>query len=366
VAATSIEWTDRSTNPIRFGRGHYCQKISPGCANCYASWFQPRVGNKYFGGTGSPLPIVADLPPGGSVGDGSDADLKSDRLWLYESKFQEVLRRKKPTKYFWCDMTDIFGQWVPDAWIDLCFATMALTPQHTHQVLTKRPERMAEYMASRAKSADHWKLAARALGYSLQFEQFSLVPFPLPNVWLGTSVEDQQRADERIPHLLRTPAAVRFLSCGPLLGPIRLAQSCPEFNREAFPCDALDIDWVIIEGESGPGARPMDIAWAGSLVRQCKAAGVACFVKQMGAFIVDRNDAGFEAENDVFAEGPSAGQPSDPRAWPTPVDVEHNLDGTLDGYQGAPVRVHLKDRKGGDMAEWPMSLRVREFPEVKA
>src|SRR5262245_53283923 len=133
MAETSIEWTDHSINPIRArtadGVGHYCQKVSPGCANCYASRLQPRFGMPEFKGTGD--------PPG-------------DReRFLDESKLAEVLRRKKPTRYFWCDMTDLFGAWVPDEWIDECFSVMGATPQHTHQVLTKRPERMLAYMRTR-------------------------------------------------------------------------------------------------------------------------------------------------------------------------------------------------------------------------
>jgi hypothetical protein len=122
------------------------------------------------------------------------------------------------------------------------------------------------------------------------------------------------------------------------------------------------VDWVIVGGESGPHARPCRVEWVRSVVEQCRAAGVSCFVKQMGAFVVDRNDAGFEAETETWADGPDAGKPTNPQAWPTPVDVVHDLDGTIDGYQGAPVRVVLSDRKGGDMNEWPEDLRVREVP----
>ncbi len=162
---------------------------------------------------------------------------------------------------------------------------------------------------------------ARNIARGDQWAVTASIPWPLPGVWCGVSVEDQQRADERISLLLQTPAAVRFLSCEPLLGPIRLDQSCPEFNREAFPCDALDIDWVIVGGESGSGARPCDIAWIRSVVKQCKVASVSVFVKQWGSY-------------------PCDGQPA-------------NLH-----------QIGLSDRKGGDPSEWPLGIRVREFPRA--
>ena len=401
MAETSIEWTDRSVNPIRARNletgsvGHYCEKPSTGCANCYAEEWNSRV---------RPVPNSDKL-----IGLGL-AYAKKNRdkveIFLDESKLQEVIKRRKPSKFFWCDMTDLFGEWVPDEMLDRCFAAMAMTPQHTHQVLTKRPERMAQYLvwkghnieaAERGDNCDCRQCAiVRPMAASLMARGISEPDayagpafyvwknWPLPNVWLGTSVENQQTADERIPHLLRVPAAVRFLSMEPLLGPIKLDPSWlpHRFNREPS-CDHCEvcvgrdgwqnvrpdthgpfIDWVIVGGESGPGARPCQVEWIRDIVRQCKAAGVKCFVKQLGAFVVDRNDAGFEAENETWAEGPDKGKPTNPKAWPTPVDVIHDLDGTRDGYQGAPVRVALIDRKGGDWSEWPDDLRVREFPEV--
>ncbi|HMI93941.1 MAG TPA: DUF5131 family protein, partial [Polyangiales bacterium] len=127
MGSTSIEWTDHSINPFRArlasgqGKGHYCEKISPGCKNCYSSRFQPRLAMPQF----------------------QEQRRRSDiEHWLDASKLNEVLRRKKPTKYFWCDMTDMFGDWVPNEWIAACFGVMAATPHHTHQVLTKRAARM--------------------------------------------------------------------------------------------------------------------------------------------------------------------------------------------------------------------------------
>jgi protein gp37 len=138
---------------------------------------------------------------------------------------------------------------------------------------------------------------------------------PLPNVWLGVSVEDQERAEQRIPDLLATPAAVRFLSCEPLLGPVRL----DGFLRSK-PHDTT-LDWVIVGGESGPRSRDFMLSWADRIIGQCRTARVPCFVKQLGA----------EAYDDL-------------------------------SYVGSSPRYETKDRKGGDMAEWPTALRVREFP----
>ncbi len=371
MGITSIEWTDRSVNPIRArlgaAAGHHCEKVSPGCTNCYASRMQRRF---------QMPPFQADKRGG----------LEPVAPFFDESRLQEVLRRKTPTKWFWCDMSDLFGSWVPDAWIDRCFAVMALTPQHTHQVLTKRPDRMVAYFTNGNRRA---VVAAHAAAIAGDNAPEMVVRFwPLLNVWLGTSVEDQQRAGERIPLLLQTPAAVRFISAEPLLGPLNLLSplvcrcqgsdpyihkhysepphSCARCGHTS--CARLTrLDWVIVGGESGPGARKCDVAWVRSIVRQCKAAGVPAFVKQLGAHVRDRNDAGFDATSHTFADGPEIGRPVNPGAWPDAIGeqdlVEHNPDGFRDEYQGAPVRIHLCDRKGGDPSEWPEDLRVRAFPE---
>jgi protein gp37 len=230
---TTIEWADHSINPMRArnlatGRvGHWCERISPGCANCYSSRDQkPYLTQVEF--------TVPNRP--------------KVELFLEERALQEVLKRRKPTRYFWCDMTDIFLDEYPDAWIDRCLETMELTPRHVHMILTKRAERMQRYLNSR--------------------------PVP-PNVWAGVSVENQQYAEERIPLLLETQAAVRFISAEPLLGGLDLAR---------YLIGAPRLDWVIIGGESGDGShvRRMDLDWARSLIRQCREAGVAVFFKQAG------------------------------------------------------------------------------------
>ena len=139
---------------------------------------------------------------------------------------------------------------------------------------------------------------------------------PFPNIWVGVSVEDQRTADERIPLLLETPAAIRW------------------------------VDWIVVGGESGPGARPFNIEFARDVIEQCKAAGPRVFVKQLGAYVISRNDTGFEGDT--------------PQSWPMDTRVE---DETSEVYQGAPVRIRLKDRKGGDWSEWPSDLHVREYPD---
>lgn len=287
MSRTSIEWTEHSINPIRArlnGRvGHYCEKLSPGCKHCYSSRFQPRFGLPQF-----QEQRRTDVAP-----------------FLDTVKLAEVLRRRKPTTYFWCDMTDMFGEWVPDEWIASCFGVMAATPQHTHQVLTKRAKRMREWFEW-IGSRHTGTLFGSAGAFGVDVGPLNGITWPLPNTWLGVSAEDQQRADERIPYLLETPAAVRFVSAEPLLGPIdftRLGVSRmpgdPPGPGELLSVDALEgtvstlqmartvhtapvacIDWLIAGAESGPGARPMQDDWVRSLRDQCANAGVAFFLKQ--------------------------------------------------------------------------------------
>lgn len=341
MGVTTIEWTDRSVNPIRarapgvLGErlGHYCEKVSPGCKHCYASQIQPRFGMPQF-----------QAQRGG---------LRPE-LRLDDSKLAEVLSRRIPTKWFWCDMTDMFGDWVPDTWIAACFGVMAATPHHTHQVLTKRPDRMRKWFEWVAKCGelgkslfpyddDAWRIrqmlnveALRA-GCSSKLLQNHGGPWPLPNVWLGCSAEDQRRADERISELLCCPAAVRFVSAEPLLGPIdmfaflsgQLRDKCLGILNQSDH-RVPGIDWVIAGGESGPGARPCDVWWAVELLEQCKQAGVAFFMKQLGTHpLVPVSDP--EASN-----------------------------------YGERLPLKLRHPKGGDWNEWPrglrQDLRVREFP----
>lgn len=319
MSKTSIEWTDHSVNPLRAklngqGKGHYCEKLSPGCKNCYSSGFQPRLGMPQF------------------------QDQRGDdgiEHWLDVSKLEEVLRRRKPTKWFWCDMTDMFGDWVSFEHIAACFGVMAATPHHTHQVLTKRPQRVAEWLRWVVEQcAEHRGCERDTLHHALihvlpddgpnyrgrrwqptffdQYDVHAASPgtpgarWPLPNVWLGVSAEDQQRANERVPALLELPAAVRFISAEPLLGPLDLRtlpanyagakgdmldglSGCEWFDQDSPygkpqpddpPRAGARIDWVIAGSESGQRSRPMEEAWVRSLRDQCADAGVSFFYKQ--------------------------------------------------------------------------------------
>lgn len=284
MGETTIEWTDFSVSPIRarsIATGkvfHFCERVSTGCKLCYAATMARRFG----------------LP------DYVKANRHLVEFFIDEQKLKDVLRRKKPTRFFWEDCSDLFGSWVPFEWIDRCFAVMALTPQHTHQVLTKRPERMAEYFADqeryrrvenavldwhRSQEPSAYRTSNRlpvhplAVAEKLRYRQW----WPLENVWLGTSCENQETADERIPHLLRTPAAVRFLSCEPLLGPIDLRT---HFGLAENHDDLAGLlGWLIAGGESGHGARPMHPDWVRALRDQCVLAGVPFFFKQWGEWL---------------------------------------------------------------------------------
>lgn len=296
MGKTTIGWTDFTVNPIRArdratGRkGHWCEKVSPGCTHCYASAWQK------FRGQGHPF----EVPYRDQV-----------EVYFEPRALTEVLTRRIPTRYFWLDMSDLFGAWVLDAWIDQCVATMALTPHHTHLVLTKRAERMFEYFTG-AGHVQTWNVhpvlgpaegedgrltdircAITSLGGAEGYNRIGGLRWPLPNLHLGVSVENQEQADKRTPRLLQTPAVVRWLSVEPLLGPVNLTDRpwpWPDgpidllnrgwCNRQTTPLSWNKLDWIVVGGESGPGHRPMDLAWLRDVVAQCRAAGVACYVKQ--------------------------------------------------------------------------------------
>ena len=290
--STGIEWTDATLNPI-VG----CSVVSPGCTNCYAMKMAARIERM----NGAKLPHYVGLTKaskGGAVWTGKLAMAGDDALLA-------PLKRRKPTTYFVNSMGDLFHEDVPDAWIDRVFAMMALAPQHKFQCLTKRSARMRvwandpETPKRVTESAEHVATAAYghhwlgALGNAGIGTAGSVVKWPLANCWLGVSAEDQVRADERIADLLATPAAVRFVSAEPLLGPISFRWSAwvdwgGEIARKGS-VDQLDglakLDWIISGGESGRGARPMLAAWARSIRDQCAAAGVAFFHKQNGEFL---------------------------------------------------------------------------------
>ena len=260
--ATKIEWTEATWNPVTG-----CTPVSSGCGQCYAATMTKR------------LAAMGQEKYQGLIGNGHFNGV----VKCHERALDIPLRRRKPTMYFVNSMSDLFHKGVPESFLDHAFAVMGTTRRHTFQVLTKRPDRAAEYFATDFDDYDDriWdhldKYEDEWPDWSVWFVRRSRggLPIDMPpaNVWLGTSCEDQKTADERTPHLLKCPAAVRFLSLEPLLGPIDLR-------------GRLDgIHWVIVGGESGPNARPAGsgIDWFANIVDQCAAAGVPCFVKQLGS-----------------------------------------------------------------------------------
>ena len=265
---THIEWTDATWNPVTG-----CTRVSPGCVNCYIDWAPPfRIEGRHF--------TDRDGNRSHAIGATTGVRLHPDRLdWPLRK------RSWRGKRVFVCSLADLFHDDVPDEYIARVFAVMALTPEVTYQVLTKRPARMRALLTSGA-FAD---LLGDTLGMMLFEQRISDydVTFPLPNVWLGVTVEDQQRADLRIPILLDTPAAVRWLSCEPLLGPVNLGRAVGTYYGGDPREDESGIDWVVVGGESGPGARPMHPDWARSLRDQCRDAGVPFLFKQWGDLVTE-------------------------------------------------------------------------------
>lgn len=292
ASKSNIEWTDASWTPIRARNrktgkiGWHCEHATTGCEFCYAESMNKRLG------TGIPF----------KPGHRNDIE-----IFLDEEMVTAPLRWRKPRMVFVCSMTDLFADFVTDEWISHVFVIMAMAHQHTFQVLTKRADRMQAFLSE--WSPERLEDLTSDFGYSrLDVPE----EWPLPNVWLGISAERQQEADERIPLLLQTPAAVRFVSLEPLLGAIDLTrvsfgEGDPRHKRDALAGQAFmygtgvnghpdvtirtqlekpmtHLDWVITGGESGPNARVTNPGWFGSIRDQCKAAGVALFHKQNGAW----------------------------------------------------------------------------------
>ncbi|MFM9959319.1 MAG: DUF5131 family protein [Phycisphaerales bacterium] len=370
--ATGIEWTERVWNPV-VG----CTPVSPGCLNCYAATMARRLegmGKPEYQPREVPLTAKELREAHAAVGGGKLHDherVKEIRIAevcggravftgdvrTVPDRLDVPLKRRTPTVWFVNSMSDLFHGAVPFEFIDRVFAVMALCPQHTFQVLTKRPVRMAEYMTRRRVIYDGFsrKFGASKMEKSPCDDVYTIVRkhpgherdaliWPLPNVWLGTSVEDQQRADERIPHLLRCPAAVRFLSCEPLLGAVDLSQWLWTMDGDRRHGRLNHLHWVITGGESGPKSRPCNVEWIRSIVTQCKAAGVPCFTKQLGAMPVVTDAEAVAIGNQWKAEGLTG----------------RHYCGRGDGT----FVLTLKDKKGGDPAEWPQDLRVREMPTI--
>jgi protein gp37 len=261
---SKIEWTQKTWNPV-VG----CDKVSAGCKNCYAMRMAYRLKHNPNKAIAKKYAETAYKTTGGSIN-------WTGKINIDHNAFKEPVNNKKATVYFVNSMSDLFHEGVSFETIIDVFCVMSKTPWHTYQVLTKRAERMLEFMTNCAYNP-----------YGTPFE-------PLKNVWLGVSVEDQKAADERIPYLLEAPAAVRFLSCEPLLGPVDISSwfypkeiigtEVSNIEETEFSKLEQSVHWVIAGGESGPGARPMHPDWARSLRDQCHTAGVPFFFKQWGEY----------------------------------------------------------------------------------
>lgn len=368
-----ISWTDATWNPIRG-----CSRVNASCVHCYAE----RVAMR-FSGRGMPYEGLVRV----SKKDGKPLGWSGD-VRLVPEHLADPLRWKRPRRVFVNSMSDLFHEQLPMETIARVFAVMALCPAHTFQILTKRPKRMRGLLCSelfwqdvdRAISttpfgphepASQKSRIDRALDLLMEIVERRA----LPNAHLGVSVGCQSEADEMIPALLDTPAAARWVSQEPQHGPVvyrdewlhigrcRAVGPAPERFRcgmpaghegdDGHPHTALvptgapwfgrpALDWIVVGGESGPGARPFDLAWARSTIAQCKEAGTACFVKQMGSKPVGN-----------FCDScDGRGRVGEGRDW----------GGICEMCGGVPVQAVLSDRAGADPAEWPSDLRVREFP----
>jgi protein gp37 len=318
---TAIQWTNETWNPVAG-----CSIVSTECKNCYAMRQAHRLARmgqeaKYGG--------LTEKVNGHVVWNGvirlAEEDLDKPLLW------------GKPRMVFVNSMSDLFHDGVPEEYIDRVFAVMALTQEHTFQILTKRPENMQAYCSelqnrevpvSLAIVRTPWWDGPKASPCAPGTIEDRIAEGPLPNVWLGTSV-GYKPAKERIEYLRKTPAAVRFLSCEPLL-------------EDLGELDLTGIHWVIIGGESGPGARPCSLTWIHNIIRQCREQNVKVFVKQLGAV------------------------PMEPEAdWRGRVTCRllsaNNRFKVPEGF----VPLKYQDKKAGEIAEWPEDLRVRQFPEVR-
>jgi protein gp37 len=342
MGKTNIEWVrdedgsmGKSWNPMAG-----CTMVSEGCRNCYAMRMATRIAGAGLNRSDpTPAQVAYDkvlLRRGGKL-----IAKWNGKVRVLKDRIQQPLHWRDPCHIFVNSMTDLFHGGLygqehgDDTWVEGQFngqgfnflvdiwSVMSQCPQHTFHILTKRPRIMADMV---------WRAMAK-----LNMNE------PLPNVWLGTSVENQEAADTRIPHLLNCPAVVRFLSCEPLLGPIRFSD-VPGFNRLSI-IDDIRRMWIIVGGESGPGARPCNIGWIRSIIEQCNAAGVPCFVKQLGKVPV-------EVDRCVVCAGTGA------------IEVDGVDQGCPACRQGCKQSFLLDptDPKGGDMSEWPEDLRIREFP----
>jgi protein gp37 len=337
---TNIEWADATWQPV-LG----CTRVSPGCQNCYAISVVHRGMSPQHKGLTKVRPKDASRP-------GVDWN---GTVRLQPDKLAEPLRWRKPRRVFVCSLADLFHDAVPFEYIAAVFGVMAACPRHTFLVLTKRPERAREFF-SWCHTWEHGEHRTFRFPFAHFADQHGIgcteemrratashpdhsnrardLYWPLPNVHLGTSVEDQATADERIPALLQCPAALHWVSAEPLLGPVRMDYAFWATHLHGTP----SVRWLVIGGESGPGARKFNIEWARDLMGYAVGSGCAVFVKQLGSRPIC-----------VRCSGTGQGDGPGGYCW---------------GCGGADNAAQpMRDRKGGDMSEWPADLRVREVPE---
>jgi protein gp37 len=288
-----IEWTDATWNPVTG-----CTKVSQGCKHCYAERVFPRVYGKHmmqdFHSDAGPARAI--LPP---------RPRRFTDVVSHPDRLDQPLHWKKPRRVFVNSMSDLFHEDVPDEFLDSVFRVMVRARKHTFQILTKRPERMRAYMGSFKPDGDGWvtRNGVPAMGKIQSSPLIADNNWPPANIWLGTSVEDQETANERIPLLLQTPAAIRFVSYEPALDAVQFTRwlyestACANCGDASWPaghcCDdplivaTPSLHWLIAGGESGPNARPAHPDWFRSARDQCVAAGVAFFFKQWGEWAPD-------------------------------------------------------------------------------
>ena len=347
--STDIEWADDVWNPVSG-----CRPVSAGCLNCYAAAIASRQMSAGHEG------LTRMAKRRNRQGKLVALPVFNGSFNLHPERLAAPLLWRRPKRIFVNSMSDLFLEGVPFEFIDRVYARMLITSLQdggahpTYIILTKRIERALKYLTSDGLA---WRLAREA-GQAMEdgdawhdsvgvhVEKHGPIH---ERIHLGVSAENQATFDERVLVLLQCPAAVRIVSMEPLLGPIDASRALP--HHGPF------LDWVVVGGESGPGARPCHVDWVRSIVRQCQTATLPVFVKQLGAVVWDRNDAGFNFCGE-----------HEPHQWPEaigPDQVEHNPRGFRDEYQGAPVRIRLVSRKGKEPAEWPETLRVRELPSAE-
>ncbi len=270
---SSIEWLNGGAtwNPIRARNrttgqvGWFCVHASDGCRHCYA-----EQRNKGFFQIGTRLDYKAQ-------------NQEKIEIFIDEKVLEKPLHWKKPRFIFPCSMTDLFGEFHSDEMIHRTFAVMSLATRHTFLLLTKRAERMYRYLSSSLTplGIGDWRVKLDAKN------KRDVIHYPFNHIWLGVSVEDQKTADERIPWLLKTPAVLRWVSYEPGLASINFLNAQCGYDGNGYRKPLLSnqrfADWIVVGGESGPGARPFDIQWARDTIAQCKEAGIPVFYKQGGA-----------------------------------------------------------------------------------